>query len=390
MTTTTLRHTALSIAAAVTTLFAVTAHAQSSVTLYGLIDEGLNFTSNAGGHSAYQLASGDTGGSRWGLKGNEDLGGGNHAVFLLENGFNVNTGKLGQDSSEFGRQAYVGLSSDHYGTLTLGRQYDITIDPLGYTSLTAAGNWAGDVATVPFDNNNEDWDFRVNNSVKYVSPTWNGLTFEAMYGFSNTTGFSNNRLWGATLNYQNGGLTAAASYLRMNNQGSTSTGAVSSGDLFNGSSEQNIGAAVSYRFTKVLVAASYSHVDVYNPTSNVWLSNSALPNGAAWNAWKFDNIEVNSQYYFNSAFWLGASYTFTIAHLHAQDGDFTPKYHQLALMLDYDLSKRTSLYVQGAYQHAVSAHTGTSFDDAQIIDASAGASSGVNQTVVRVGMLHRF
>ncbi len=59
-------------------------------------------------------------------------------------------------------------------------------------------------------------------------------------------------------------------------------------------------------------------------------------------------------------------------------------------MLDYDLSKRTSLYVQGAYQHAVSAHTGTSFDDAQIIDASAGASSGVNQTVVRIGMLHRF
>ncbi|MCM2550919.1 porin [Burkholderia glumae] len=390
MKTTSRRHAALGIAAAVSALFAGAAHAQSSVTLYGLIDEGLNFTSNAGGHSAYQLASGDTAGSRWGLKGNEDLGGGNHAVFLLENGFNLDTGRLGQDGGEFGRQAYVGLASDRYGTVTLGRQYDITVDPLGFASLTAAGNWAGDIATVPFDNNNEDWDFRVNNSIKYVSPTWNGLTVEAMYGFSNQAGFSNNRLWGATVNYQQGGLTAAASYLRMNNQGATAGGAVTAGDLFDGTSQQNIGAALSYRFTKVQVAAAYSHVDVYDPTSSAWLANGTPSNGAAWNAWKFDNLEFNSQYYFNSAFWLGASYTFTIAHLHSQRGDYAPKYHQLALMLDYDLSKRTSLYLQTAYQHAVSAHTGTGFDDAQIIDASAGPSSGVNQTVVRLGMMHRF
>jgi predicted porin len=67
-----------------------------------------------------------------------------------------------------------------------------------------------------------------------------------------------------------------------------------------------------------------------------------------------------------------------------------PKWHQIGLMLDYDLSKRTSLYLQGAWQHVVSARTGTSFDEAQIVDASAGASSGPNQMVYRMGMLHRF
>ena len=88
----------------------ISAMAQSSVTLYGLIDEGLNYTSNTGGHSNIQMESGFAQGSRWGLKGSEDLGGGNKAIFQLENGFDVNSGKLGQGGRMFGRQAYVGLS----------------------------------------------------------------------------------------------------------------------------------------------------------------------------------------------------------------------------------------------------------------------------------------
>ncbi|WP_408585779.1 porin [Paraburkholderia bannensis] len=387
-----IKKTAMSVAAMTPfLLLASAAHAQSSITLYGLIDEGLNFTSNAGGHSAWAMASGDTAGSRWGLKGSEDLGDGYKAIFKVENGFNINTGKLGQDSSMFGRQAYVGLSSDRYGTLTLGRQYDTSVDDYGFASLTAAGNWAGDIATHPFDSDNADWDFRVNNAVKYVTPTWRGLTGEAMYGFSNAAGgFANNRLWGATLNYQNGNFTAAASYLKMNNPGLTTSGAITSGDLFDGASQQTIGLSASYRFPKVAVAAAWSHVDVYDPTSNVWLENTSLANGASWNSWKFDNFEVNAQYFFTPALWLGSTYTFTMAHLSSTAGSYVPKWHQISLMLDYDLSKRTSLYMQGAWQHVVSAHTGTDFDEAQIVDASAGASSGVNQMVYRVGIMHRF
>src|SRR5689334_13059243 len=103
--------------------FAGAAHAQSTVTLYGISDEGFMFNNNAKGKHLYSMASGVMQGSRWGLRGTEDLGGGLKAVFVLENGFDVNTGALKQGGLEFGRQAYVGLSSG-FGTVTLGRQYD--------------------------------------------------------------------------------------------------------------------------------------------------------------------------------------------------------------------------------------------------------------------------
>ena len=95
-----------------------TAHAQSSVTLYGLIDEGLQFNTNnkqiVGGRNVggrlWNLDSlAGPSGSRWGMKGSEDLGGGLSAVFTLESGVNLNSGAAGQGATLFGRQAYVGL-----------------------------------------------------------------------------------------------------------------------------------------------------------------------------------------------------------------------------------------------------------------------------------------
>lgn len=106
-------------------------YAQSSVTLYGIIDVGLVFNNNAGGQKQYFMSSGNIQGSRWGLRGTEDLGGGLSALFVLENGFSVNNGRLAQGGDEFGRQAYVGLSSTSIGTLTLGRQYDSIVDFTG-------------------------------------------------------------------------------------------------------------------------------------------------------------------------------------------------------------------------------------------------------------------
>ncbi len=364
------------------------AHAQSSVTLYGLIDDGIDFTNNARGHSAYQMVSGDVVGSRWGVKGNEDLGGGYSAVFRLENGFNTNTGALGQGGLEFGRQAYVGLSSKDYGTVTFGRQYDPTIDM--FSDLTSAGNWAGDFGAHPFDNDNSDWDFRVNNSIKYVSPTFRGFSGEAMYGFSNSTGFADNRLYSAAGQYQMGGLTAAVAYMKIDNPGLNSSGAVTGGSLFSGSSQQDIDAGVSYKFQKMTVGFAYSHTDVYDPTGSAYLTADATqPAGGDWKSWKFDNFEVNAQYYFQPDFWLGGAYTYTRAQLDSSVGNFSPKYHQVSLMLDYDLSPRTSVYIQGAYQHVVSANTGTDFDFAQT-PASAGISSTANQVLYRVAMTHRF
>src|SRR5579864_8157044 len=96
------------IAVAVSAALAASAdHAQSSVTLYGLIDAGLMYTNNVskgGSHGALvQATSGNINGSRFGLRGAEDLGGGLKAIFVLEDGYNVQNGKLGQNNRMFGR-----------------------------------------------------------------------------------------------------------------------------------------------------------------------------------------------------------------------------------------------------------------------------------------------
>lgn len=107
------------------------AHAQSSVTLYGLVDAGITYTNNATsgtGHGALvQFTSGSSQGDRWGLTGKEDLGGGLKAIFTLESGFQLSNGALAQSGLLFNRAAFVGLDG-RFGTLTLGRQYDFIGD----------------------------------------------------------------------------------------------------------------------------------------------------------------------------------------------------------------------------------------------------------------------
>ncbi|EGC99278.1 porin, partial [Burkholderia sp. TJI49] len=96
------------------------AHAQSTaLTLWGQVDSGITYISNKRGGASWGTASGIGSPTRWGLRGNEDLGGGYRAVFALESGFNVNTGALIKTNTLFDRQAYVGLDGP-LGTLTLG------------------------------------------------------------------------------------------------------------------------------------------------------------------------------------------------------------------------------------------------------------------------------
>ncbi len=91
------------------------AHAQGSITLYGVVDAGVEFLTNVpnaatgGSNNAVRMSAGNLSTSRWGLRGAEDLGGGLKAVFTLENGFDLDTGSANQGGRLFGRQAFVGL-----------------------------------------------------------------------------------------------------------------------------------------------------------------------------------------------------------------------------------------------------------------------------------------
>lgn len=360
------------------------AHAQSSVTLYGVLDTGINFTSNAGGHHAWAMVSGDVSETRFGLKGTEDLGGGLSAIFTLENGTNLNNGQLNEGGRLFGRQAFVGLNSANYGTFTMGRQYDAAVDL--WSSFTGAGNAIGDLAAHPFDNDNADYDYRFNNSVKYVSPTVAGFQFEGVYGFSNSTNFADNRAYSAGVSYAAGPFSAAVAYVRQNGSNLTTSGAVAGDGVFTASHQQNIDAGIKWTFSDSSnVALAYSHVDVYNPTANAYAPNIGTQ---AWNSWKFDNVEINGTYFFNPALFLAGAYTFTHGNLNDGTGGSSQNWHQVSLMLNYSLSKRTSVYVQGAYQHT-NGKTGTDLDSAHIIGSTDLSSTG-NQMVYRVALMHTF
>jgi predicted porin len=379
------------IALAVTAAFALPAFAQSSITLYGVIDEGINYTSNAGDKSAYQLESGYAQGSRWGLKGSEDLGSGLKAIFDLENGFDVNSGGLQEGGRIFGRQAFVGLTSANYGTLTFGRQYDSVVDYLAPT--TANGNWGGYLLSHPYDNDNTDNSFRVNNTVKYASPSFAGLQFGGTYSFSNETGFANNRTYSLGGQYTNGGLLVGAAYLEANNPGLTADGSIATDDAnFISERLRIFGGGVNYTFGSATVGFAYTNTNVGQPSAtdtSVYVGAITPPNGGTMTALKFQNFEVNGKYQFTPAFFVGVQYVYTAATMDATSGNENPRYHTFGLMADYNLSKRTDFYFQAAYQKVAGDKTDTVLDDAYI-PGSAGVSSSSNQVTVRAAIRHQF
>lgn len=361
------------------------AFSQTSVTLYGVIDEGLGFTNNSGGSQAWQFQSGWVAGSRWGLKGAEDLGAGLKAIFTIENGFDVNTGGLGQGGRMFGRQAFVGMQSESYGSLTFGRQYDSVVDYLA--PLTSNGGTTGFIFSHPLDNDNTDNSFRLNNAVKFSSANYGGVKFGGAYAFSNQSGgFANNRVYSAGVSYSGAALSAAAVYLQANNPGANATGALATNDTnFTASREQIWGAGINYTIQSATLGFVYTHTNLNSPTASVYTG----PFGVNPSSLKFDNFEVNGKYQFTPSFILAAMYTYTKGTFAGPTGKSKPKWHQAGLMVDYLLSKRTDVYAQAAYQHVADGTTGTPLDNA-LIPGAAGISSTTNQVVARVGIKHTF
>ena len=369
------------------------AHAQSSVTLYGTIDTSITYIHHAaGGDNQWSLgnsANGNLSGTRWGLKGAEDLGGGLKAIFQLENGFNPSNGALGQGGRIFGRQAFVGLSSEQYGSLTLGRQYDPLIDLVqGIT----ADNYFGSAFATPGDVDNYDNSFRVNNSVKYTTPLWNGLQAVAMYSFGGVAGATGaEQSYSAALAYTNGPLSLAGGYFHAANSAAsaglrTDTGWTSTSDgTFDG--PINLGYASASSLSIARVAGQY----VLGPfTFGLGYSNARYaPDGSSlfFSTQKYNTGQGFLNYQAAPALLLGLGYSYTHGN-----GDTTATYHQVSVGADYSLSKRTDLYMTAAWQHA-SGQTGDGAGGAMPAQASIGsygyAGTG-SQTMVNLGLRHKF
>ncbi|WP_323121199.1 porin [Burkholderia alba] len=339
--------------------------AQSSVTLYGSVDAGVAYVNNVGGSAKWLMIQGNTQPDRWGLKGREDLGGGLSAIFQLENGFYTNNGQFATANTLWNRAAYVGLSSERYGTLTLGRQTPLSfdwLDPLSTAYLAMSwyafhpGNIDGLAATgnVPY-----------NNAVKYRSPTYAGFTAAATIALGNTTDFSTGKSLGFGLQYVNGPFKASAVYSSEHNRSllisQTGIASFQGQNTANGylaDKVENMGAGASYEFGALLVHALYTRTKMQsNGFSDTFQSYDAGVN--------YRTTAANTV--------AGGAATSTLAGR---------RWTQFELGDIFALSKRTQLYANVLYQHANGG--------AQAAFFTAGVSSSANQLILLTGIHHSF
>lgn len=413
--------------------FAATgAQAQSgtSVTLYGVLDGGIQYSEFKGtvrggtvgvatdgtyDRNITGAASGVNNGNRWGLKGSEDLGDGLKAVFTLESGFNIGTGAseqaLNGQGRLFGRQATVGLQSDVWGLIEIGRQTNIAskyfagiATPFG-TDFGMAG--VGSAFSAAGAN-------RYDNMVVYQTPTFSGFQFGAGYSFNANGGQNyddangnnpNQRAWTTGLKYANGPIAAALTYDHLKNaQGNWVPGVLPANDT-NGLAAKAWALAFSYDFEVVKVhlaggqtrdgwfssnsslnsADGLTTVGEVNGVPNTPVLNSNAPNLTSR---YFENgLKVNS-FTLGLSAPVGANGKVMASWMMAdptQRGDVNPtaalngrrdlatdKQHVYSLGYTYNLSKRTNLYA--LYSHA----NGVNFSDDQ------------KATQVVAGLRHRF
>ncbi|MFJ3057827.1 porin [Herbaspirillum sp. NPDC087042] len=382
------------LALAVLGAFAGAAQAQSSVTIYGIVDTGVVYTSKAvntatgNTGSKFSLNSGIIQGSRIGFKGVEDLGGGLSAVFNLETGFNNDNGALnGQDAGStnlFRRKSVVGLAGG-FGSVLVGRQTDFADTISAYTSVNDFGGVTGAVG----HNLDRLEGTRTNNSISYTTANLSGFTGNLIYGFGETAGqTSAGQSFGIGGKYDNGPLGLGINYYQ-SKQGATpsdtslitatssTTGAAQAGN----SALKSLNIVASYQFGPARVYGNYSRVKQdLNTTSPATVAAATLGS-----ANKVDVYELGTAYSLSPSLKLLGAVTHSRADFNSSaKGKLT----QISLGTDYWLSKRTDLYAFVANVRATNMTNTGVFGDATG-SATVGNPSD-SQTAVAVGIRHKF
>ncbi|WP_175761538.1 porin [Burkholderia anthina] len=354
------------------------AFAQTSVTLYGVADAGLDYvsqvqTGNGTTASRLRAQSSDWGASRFGLLGQEDIGGGYRVIFNLESGTNLMSGTAGDGNGRlFSRKALVGVHNDRLGTLTFGRNLFIAndqwdMDPLlqqaySATALVRSRN-------VPITSNN----------IEYRSPSWNGFSLHAQYALGNQAGGFNlgaaneyGRSDGVQLTYRNDFVMLRAMYDELRD----ANGRMS--NVFTSSREVFAGANLYWR--ALTLQAAYTHLNAPD-----------TPAGLARNA---DHYWIGAQYRVTPVLSLGGAAYYVHVGSGAGDATHDPSGHasMFALGGAYSLSKRTLLYATVAHVRNAS---GSNFSVANNNPGSdndnlANPLPGRSQTGVNLGINHSF
>ncbi|WP_233271999.1 porin [Paraburkholderia acidiphila] len=355
--------------------FGSAAHAQSSVTLYGIVDTAVRYTThaNAAGDDKVQLANGGLSESNWGLLGAEDLGGGNRVVFQLENRFFPNSG-ASDPGYPFFNTAYVGLQSSTLGRLTLGRQTNPLADAVLKTYVSA--QWLPTV-----------YQFRpevsmaqgvwASNMAKYIA-RWQDVTLELSYAFGGQAGaFGAGSQIGASISYiPQWPLRLAAGYL-------------DSRDAINSSAHFKAWTAgAAYTFAETTVNFGWA----MNRQDAGFMGN--FPNGpftaAQLTALKFNTFSSREMFFGGVSQLVGdnthlsANVWRTLQEGKKQSGDGNAT--QFQLLADYDLSRATSVYAEADYSLYRGGLVGAQLQG--FVGVSAAATT--TQLGMMVGLRHMF
>lgn len=326
------------------------ASAQSTVTLFGLVDVNLSSYSagdQSGAVSITKMNDGVTNGlngSRWGIRTTEDLGGGLSAGVLLESGFNVDTGASGQGGRLFGRQSFLSLGSATAGELRLGRQYVLSDAVIGQgnpfgnalvnnpTTAVSYVNAAGAVKTVPYFLNPA----RSDNVLQYQSPTVaGGLTAALQYAPGEGTA---DTYEGVRLAYAQGPFYAGAAY-EWNKDRTT-------GDATN----KALSVSGNYNFGSFkLLGGLQRSTDLTTTSGNgtaSGVSNLAVTGATPFTLKNFNGYTIGAEVPVGAATVLGVNYT-----LMKYEGTLgeASNLGKIALAARYGLSKNTFLYAGASF-----------------------------------------
>ncbi|MFL9995492.1 porin [Paraburkholderia sediminicola] len=368
------------------------AMAQSSVTLYGVADVFVQYLDNGGNHS-YSERSGGSTGSLFGLKGNEDLGGGWNAVFDVENGFNINNGAFFADSTAmFYRQSWVGLKDSTYGSLTFGRQYQPSFWAVYFTDPFRGNEVMSPLAAADLASATDKSTLatqyvsgRTSNSIVYTSPDLRGAHFYAMYAMPSTVTqpvpVSSGAMLDLAANYSGYGFYAGVGYQYQHGSQETAPLVATAPTLltsFNLMATEHFTGAIAYRLGIVNFTFNYSYNRPKDPPAGALVTitpavklpldslvhaYSIMELGATIQATPADNIEI-------------AAIERDVRGVH----DNTPG---IEVGVDHNLSKRTSLYMRAGYlKNNGSANMSW--------PGVTGVAAGSKQVVAVVGMTHRF
>lgn len=334
------------LALAVLSAFAGAASAQTSVTMYGVVDMALQHENNGGAAgSKTALDSGIESGSRLGFKGSEDLGGGLKANFDLEMGVNADNGTSSQGGLTFGRQAWVGLSGN-FGSVNFGRQYapifiaTDSVDPFdaGIISGQAGSGTSSSGILGVFGT-----PFRTNNTVNYTTSNLGGFSGSLAYSFGEVAGDNSaNRQIGLSGTYANGPALATVAYHKANDA------------LGNATKILFVGGTWDFKVVKAAAAYGKTTTDLNTVDNKTAMLGVTVPVGPG-------NILGSWVHQKNDLVGGGKS-------------------NQLAVGYTYAMSKRTDLYT--SYSRTA--------NDANDNAGGLAAGNGLTDKLFNVGIRHKF